>query len=115
MEEVRRIERESTSEVEYLLMFRPDGERHIYRGARMSEENIKLRTRVFYQVVKPFRDLNSLPPKAINNLYVLQVNRGSWERIIVNYPNDCETYYGSYQSKEDIISEKGRSNGDGRR
>ena len=45
MEEVRRVERESTSEAEYLLMFRPDGEQHIYRGARMSEKDIKLRTR----------------------------------------------------------------------
>ena len=80
--------------VKDVLMYRPAEKNHdIYRGRPMSDSLIEQRLKAFWNVVKPWKVLSNLPRKVVNTLYVLQVDRDSWDKIIVNYPDDCETYY----------------------
>ena len=82
------------SEMERLLQHRPANYNHeIYRGAAMSDETKEQRTRAFWSVTAPWPKLKQLPRKVVDTLYVIPVDKGSWDKIIVNYPDDCETYY----------------------
>ena len=85
-----------------ILEYRPTEKDHDeYRGRAMSDELIEARLKAFWSVVKPWPKLKALPRKVVNTLYVLQIDKGSWDRIIVNYPDDYETVYEIREGKSE--------------